>query len=67
MKPYVRIILIVYIAVAALMVVSGIVTWVISSRLGLDLPVGVLLLLAGLVQLSVGVWLFKRGGRGLMG
>ena len=67
MKRYLKVLLIVYIIEAAAMVVAGTVMWVISSRLGLYPPIGLFLLLVGLAQLSIGIWLYKRRGKGIWG
>ncbi len=67
LREHIRIILIVYIVGGAVMVLAGIVMWVISSRFGLYPPSGPFLLLVGLVQFSVGIWLYKRKGKGILG
>ena len=67
MKPIVRVLLIIYIVEAGAMVLAGIVMSIISFMQGLYPIVGSFLFIAGLVQILVGVWLFKKGGKGILG
>lgn len=67
LKRYLRVLLIVCIVEAAVIAVAGIVFWVISSRFSLYPPIGPFLLLAGLVQFVVCVWLYKKRGKGICG
>lgn len=67
MKPRVRVLLIVYIVVGGAMALSGVVMVVIQLIQDLTPIVGPSLLIAGLVQFFVGVWLFKRQGKGILG
>ena len=63
-KPIVRVLLIVYIVEAAAMAIAGL---VISLVYDFYSGVGLTLLFIGLFQLFVGVWLFKRRGKGILG
>lgn len=67
MKPALRVLLIVYIAMGGAMLVAGIVMLIISFVHDIYPVVGAFLLLAGLVSLLVGIWLLKRGGKGILG
>ena len=64
---FLRVLLIIYIVEAGAMLLAGIVMSIISFMHGLYPVVGPFLFIAGLVQLLVGVWLFKRGGKGILG
>ncbi len=67
MKPIVRVLLIIYIVEAGAMLLAGIVMSIISLMQEFYPFVGPFLLIAGLVQTLVGIWLFKRGGKGILG
>lgn len=67
LQEHLRIILIVYLVEGGVMALAGIVMLIISSVYGLHPAIGGFLLLAGLVQFFVGVWLLKRRGKGLLG
>ena len=62
LREHLRIILIVYIVEAAIMAVVGLVI-----SLMYDFSFGFPLLLVGLFQLFVGIWLLKRQGKGILG
>ena len=66
MKPIIKVLLIVFIAEGGVMLLAGIVMLGISLAYDVVPAIGVLLSLAGLVQLLVGIWLFKRGGKGIL-
>ena len=60
MKPTVRVLIIVFIVEAAVMTIAGL---VISLVYGFYSGFGLILLFIGLLQLFVGIWLFKRQGK----
>ena len=63
LREHLRIILIIYIVEAAAMAIAGLVI-----ALMYDFSFGSLfILLLGLFQLFVGIWLFKRQGKGILG
>ncbi len=67
LQEHLRILLIIYLAEGGVMALAGIVLLIISSVYGLYPAVGGGLLFLGLAQFFVGVWLFKRRGKGLLG
>ena len=59
--------LIAYLTVGGAATLAGVVMVIIQLIQDLTPVVGFFLILAGLVQFSVGVWLYKRQGKGILG
>ena len=59
--------LIAYLTVGGAATLAGVVMVIIQLIQDLTPVVGSYLILGGLVQFSVGVWLYKRQGKGILG
>jgi len=67
MKTRVKVMLIAYLTVGGVATLAGVVMVIIQLIQDLTPVVGFFLILAGLMQFSVGVWLYKRQGKGILG
>ena len=67
MKKRVKVMLIAYLTVGGVATLAGVVMVIIQLIQDLTPVVGFFLILAGLMQFSVGVWLYKRQGKGILG